>query len=311
MAQALYGGSSDALVHENEALKDELRSLMARREQIELQMAASREEASRQVLLHNNHKQTLAGEVFKLREEKAKLDKATAGPIANSHGMVATNDPVRAETISILKQHMVEAQEEKEKMMQIGHKEKVLQAKQIKILREEVADAANDETRLRAAVDSSSGALSAPAGASERVRTKAAIDEKESLDRLFLEQVSEMRQNLRASTLNRLAQSNQQLTIHQLIAISNDQIHRTVSQASNIKADKLLHKEFVALLHENGSIRRTLNEYAESLLRDPSLGSTKSAMDRQPYLAREDGTGTAASKLGTNGAHRTCGGLFA
>jgi hypothetical protein len=29
-------------------------------------------------------------------------------------------------------------QEEKEKMMQIGHKEKVLQAKQIKILREEV-----------------------------------------------------------------------------------------------------------------------------------------------------------------------------
>ena len=53
----------------------------------------------------------------------------------------------------------------------------------------QVADAANDETRLRAAVDSSSGALSAPAGASERVRTKAAIDEKEALDRLFLEQV--------------------------------------------------------------------------------------------------------------------------
>ena len=70
MAQALYGDSSDDLAHENEALKDELRSLIARREQIELQMAASREEASRQVLLHNNHKQTLAGEVFKLREAK-------------------------------------------------------------------------------------------------------------------------------------------------------------------------------------------------------------------------------------------------
>ena len=58
-----------------------------------------------------------------------------------------------------------------------------------------------------------------------------------------------------------MAQGNSQLTIHQLIAISNDQIHRIVNQASNLKADKIVQKEFVNLLHENGSIRRTLNEY--------------------------------------------------
>ena len=86
MAQALYGGSSDDLAHENEALKDELRSLMARREQIELQMAASREEASRQVLLHNNHKQTLAGEVFKLREAKRATPPLLVRPV---HALIA------------------------------------------------------------------------------------------------------------------------------------------------------------------------------------------------------------------------------
>jgi len=299
----------EAVRYENEELREEVKRLMSKKEQLEMTIRAGKEEASRQVVMLQGHKNTLAGEVFKLRQEKDELLKITSGSLARSDGSVPAVDPIRLDVMNSLKQSLVNAQEEKEKIMEEGQKEKVFIAKEIKVLREQLVDAQAEERRLEAGVDAGAR-VTAASGSSEKDRVMAAIAEKEKLDELFLEQSVEMRQNLRASALNRLAQGNSQLTIHQLIAISNDQIHRIVNQASNLKADKIVQKEFVNLLHENGSIRRTLNEYAEGLLRDPPKGSTAANMDMRPYEGRVSKTQQQDATVGKapgGGKNRMCG----
>jgi hypothetical protein len=298
----------EALRYENEELREEVKRLMAKKEQLEMTIRAGKEEASRQVVMLQGHKNTLAGEVFKLRQEKDELFKITSGSLAKTDGSVPSVDPIRLDVMNSLKQSLVAAQEEKEKIMEEGQKEKVFIAKEIKVLREQLVDAQGEERRLEAGIDAGAR-LTAASGSNEKQRVMAAIAEKEKLDELFLEQAVEMRQNLRASALNRLAQGNSQLTIHQLIAISNDQIHRIVNQASNLKADKIVQKEFVNLLHENGSIRRTLNEYAEGLLRDPPKGSAAAANDMRPYQGRltQDSATVSEPKPAAGSKSRVCG----